>query len=170
MAGVNWKDAAEVLGIAAIVASLIFVGMELHQAQQIALVQQYQDRTDSTRGFILELSDRPIWQQRLANRLRRGWDAEQLSAEDRELLEAGTPQDIADWWVAAELNLMAYDNLFFQYESGFSTIEAWQAQSDRMKQVLIFNSFAEYKVRNSGFRYRATFSDEAKRILMEIEK
>ena len=32
----NWKDIAELLGIAAIVASLIFVGLELRQSQQNA--------------------------------------------------------------------------------------------------------------------------------------
>jgi hypothetical protein len=37
MTTANWKDAAELLGIAAIVASLIFVGFQLRQDQQIAL-------------------------------------------------------------------------------------------------------------------------------------
>ena len=32
----DWKDAAELVGIAAIVASLIFVGMQMKQAQEIA--------------------------------------------------------------------------------------------------------------------------------------
>ena len=32
----NWKDSAELVGIAAIVASLIFVGIQLRQEQRIA--------------------------------------------------------------------------------------------------------------------------------------
>lgn len=36
----NWKDTAELLGIAAIVASLIFVGLELRQSQRIAYAEQ----------------------------------------------------------------------------------------------------------------------------------
>ena len=32
----DWKDAAELIGIAAIVASLIFVGLQMQQAQEIA--------------------------------------------------------------------------------------------------------------------------------------
>ena len=31
----DWKDAAELVGIAAIVASLIFVGLQMKQAQEI---------------------------------------------------------------------------------------------------------------------------------------
>ena len=37
MKSVNWRALAEVVGIAAIVASLIFVGLQLRQSQDIAL-------------------------------------------------------------------------------------------------------------------------------------
>ena len=32
----NWKDIAELVGISAIVASLVFVGMQMEQSQQLA--------------------------------------------------------------------------------------------------------------------------------------
>ncbi len=35
----NWKDIAELIGIAAIVASLIFVGLQMRQTQRIALTE-----------------------------------------------------------------------------------------------------------------------------------
>ena len=37
MKNANWKNIIEVFGISAIVGSLIFVGLELRQAQQIAM-------------------------------------------------------------------------------------------------------------------------------------
>lgn len=37
MKAMNWKDIAELIGIAAIVASLLFVGLQMKQAQEIAL-------------------------------------------------------------------------------------------------------------------------------------
>ena len=37
MKSANWKESAELVGLAAIVASLIFVGLELRQSQKIAL-------------------------------------------------------------------------------------------------------------------------------------
>jgi hypothetical protein len=40
----NLRDIAELIGIAAIVASLIFVGLELQQARKIAIGSQYQER------------------------------------------------------------------------------------------------------------------------------
>ena len=39
MNSTNWKDLAELIGIAAIVASLIFVGLQMKQAQAIAVAE-----------------------------------------------------------------------------------------------------------------------------------
>lgn len=39
MKSVNWKDAAELVGMAAIVASLIFVGLQMRQTRDIALAE-----------------------------------------------------------------------------------------------------------------------------------
>jgi hypothetical protein len=40
MSKTEWKSTAELIGIAAIVASLVFVGMELRQSQRIAFAEQ----------------------------------------------------------------------------------------------------------------------------------
>ena len=48
----NWKNIAELVGIAAIVASLLFVGLQMRLDQQIAEAQAYMD---SSNGLI-ELS------------------------------------------------------------------------------------------------------------------
>ena len=43
----NWKDIAELFGIGAIVASLIFVGLQMQQSQEIAVGAQYQERANA---------------------------------------------------------------------------------------------------------------------------
>jgi len=43
----NWKDIAGMLGIGAIVASLIFVGLQLQQSREIAVGPQYQERANA---------------------------------------------------------------------------------------------------------------------------
>ena len=45
MKSTNWKDVAELIGIAAIVASLIFVGLQMKQSQDIAIAASFQART-----------------------------------------------------------------------------------------------------------------------------
>ncbi len=49
----KWKDAAELVGLATIVASLIFVSLQLKQGQDIALASQYQARAETTQELTL---------------------------------------------------------------------------------------------------------------------
>ena len=72
----NWKDIAELLGIGAIVASLIFVGLQIQQDQEIAIAATYGTLAESTAN-IADLIDRnaEVWQ--------RGLDDEELSSSDR---------------------------------------------------------------------------------------
>ena len=44
MKKLKWRDIAEIVGHVAIVASLIFVGLQLMQSQDIAIATQYQER------------------------------------------------------------------------------------------------------------------------------
>jgi len=58
----NWKDIAELIGIAAIVASLVFVGIQLRQEQQIALSQINQaDVASSAQIDLAIIENREIW-------------------------------------------------------------------------------------------------------------
>ncbi len=58
MKSANWKGIAELVGIAAIVASLIFVGLEMRQTRSIALAETYQTRTD-TEMYFLSFTQQP---------------------------------------------------------------------------------------------------------------
>jgi hypothetical protein len=48
----NWKDGAELIGVLAIVLSLIFVGFQIKQSHEIALAAQYQARLDTQVGVL----------------------------------------------------------------------------------------------------------------------
>ena len=47
----NWKETAELIGIAAIVASLVFVGLQMRQEQEIAIVETRGDVTAAMIGL-----------------------------------------------------------------------------------------------------------------------
>ena len=51
------KDIVEIVGILAIVVSLVIVGFELRQSHQIAIASHYQERTDSGRQYFYEVLD-----------------------------------------------------------------------------------------------------------------
>jgi len=58
----NWRDIAELIGIAAIVASLVFVGVQLQQEQRIALSQIGQaDEASSTQLDLAVADNADIW-------------------------------------------------------------------------------------------------------------
>lgn len=51
MKSMNWKDTAELVGMAAIVASLIFVGLQMRQTQDIALTDSGWNKLESEIEF-----------------------------------------------------------------------------------------------------------------------
>ncbi len=118
----NWKDFAELIGITAIVASLIFVGLQMRQEQKIALAEAY----NSTLMSRFELSeafkdDVGIW---LA-----GSSGQELSDEER-----------------AKFELLVYqlnDNWFFMYT------QLRQLQSEEELQFMV-NRFARILYNNPG--------------------
>ncbi len=100
---------------AAIVVSLIFVGLELRQSQKIALAAQYQARTESGREFFYQslASDYRIddaveeiesWE----------WPAGFLSADEIQWMDEHTSSDSAEAAYWAVINLYGFDNYWLE--------------------------------------------------------
>ena len=101
----NWKDIAELVGIAAIVASLIFVGLQMKQSQEIAIAAQYQMRAQATMDYHL---------------------VEIQLAQDEAPNEAGKGRGLSERDIAEiRWGLIAFDNHHFQHTLGFLSDDAW---------------------------------------------
>ena len=75
MGNSNWKDTLELVGIAAIVASLVFVGLQLRQEQEIAIVDTYGELSQSGVELIFKIGEQSeIW--------KKGLDGEHLTDEE----------------------------------------------------------------------------------------
>ena len=62
----NWKTAAELVGISAIIGSLVFVGMQLRQEQEIAIVDTYGPIVESNEAVLSLIGEHPeIWEKGL---------------------------------------------------------------------------------------------------------
>ena len=106
----NLKDIAETVGIAAIIASLIFVGLQMKQSHEIALAAQYQARAEATMNLTLA-----------------HMEADYLPPIPP--LRAGLSEEVSARDINTQLWLwIAMDNHYFQYQSGFLSEESWQAQ------------------------------------------
>lgn len=107
------NDWMQVVGIFALVGSLVFVGLQLKQSQDIAIAAQYQARTEAT----LNLYSVHI-ESGFALRPFREHLSETITAQDASMTA---------WaWVA-------YDNHHFQYQNGFLTEDSWRGHLNSMK-------------------------------------
>ena len=114
MRQLNWKHIAELIGISAIVASLIFVGLQLNQSQVIAVADQYQDRADAALEFYLGRmqSDHAI--AILANDLSKEVESGQAPAAMKAVFEAEGAESLATRYLFYRANITIFDNYHFR--------------------------------------------------------
>ena len=134
MKSTNWKDIAEIVGISAIVASLIFVGIEVRQSQTIAVAEtntaamgNWAERFDS----INEHAD--VWF--------RGAAGEELQSADtvvfNNLVRAFSTGYFMDWY---RLKQLGEEQSAVLLRSDFTTVlhqnpgvrAAWKSQTETM--------------------------------------
>ena len=144
------------MGIAAIVASLIFVGLQLKQTQEIAIASQYHARAAlSVENFNAEMESGDLHYWGTLGQ----WPAENdQSVEDR-------GRNV----LRAAKYLVIVDNHFYQYEAGFLEEDVWQSQLRALRSQLRSNSRARGAVRSRVSIYRPSFLDLANEILDDID-
>lgn len=134
----NWKYVAELIGLTAIVASLIFVGLQLLLDRRVAIADQYSHRaelrlmtvqawlqSDSYMTYRLNLwnkGNRPVW-----------W-SENFEAEIKNSGYSGI--DTIVEMLAWEMDLLTFDNVYFQYQQGLIAEEFWHNIKELWKQRL----------------------------------
>jgi hypothetical protein len=131
------RDWLEIVGIAAVVASLIFVGLQLKQSQDIAIAAQYQARHDANAAVILgSLESEPalrVWGQRFVETILTN---PELADEIKQWVREQPVEEIAARQLLAMATLKNYDNIYFQYQNGFLSEEMWQAMHIQLRQGL----------------------------------
>ena len=113
------NDWMQVIGIFAVVASLLFVGLQMKQTQDIALAGQYQARAQTTLDFYLMNMESSQGQNLIF----------------RPNFEEVTPTDITYAYFATNYFWTKYDNHHFQYLSGFLDQETWEGLQVRIKDL-----------------------------------
>ncbi len=131
----DWKGIAELVGIAAIVASLLFVGLQLKQSHEIALATQYQSRAEATQNLHLAA-------------IEADWIAP-IPALRNQVNDDMSARDINMYlWLWIQ-----FDNHYYQYQSGFMDESAWQAQLRNIRELHSFcNARFAYEWRKKGLR------------------
>ena len=144
MKNTDWKAIAELIGIAAIVASLLFVGMQMKQSQA---------RTAMAIDTLISTTENPNFISAVAKG-RSGRRAELTLEEQVTMSQYATAV------------LMAYDDQYFQYLNGFVTEERWQASKAALKNFL--REEANMPVRLVFERLPGRFSVSFQKVVNEL--
>ena len=108
----------QVVGLFAVVASLIFVGLQMKQAQEIALADQYQSRAEAAQDMYLSVLESGLSFGSMSVPM------EEKSPDERRLAIA-----VVRWgWTQ-------YDNHYYQYRAGFLDEESWAGLSNRISSL-----------------------------------
>jgi hypothetical protein len=129
----EWKEIVELIGIVAIVASLLFVGLQLKQSHEIALATQYHARAETTQNLHLA-----------------GIELDWTIPVLRDKISDEVPvRDINLWlWFWIQM-----DNHYYQYQAGFLEEAAWHAQLKNIEEAYtVCNVRFVYEWRKKGLR------------------
>jgi hypothetical protein len=162
MQNADWRKTAELIGITAIVASLIFVGLQMKQQQEIAIAAQYQERYATIMEFWTAREQSDIERPRLGGAVMDRWGLP--SGIDPNM----TPDRFGSRYLWTRMTLSIWDNLHFQYESGFLTDEAWAAYRSQFIRN-VENPVFHYVIDNNKSGYRQSFLDLWEELKLEIE-
>ena len=159
------NDWMQVFGIFAVVASLIFVGMQMQQDRRIAELATYQERAIASAQVSLDLFSNVIF----------------LETRATAIYGGSTPMIEVDTWASpisanqatTSVSLMMapffmFDNSHFQYQEGFLPEEHWYRVREIIKAMLR-SPFERWAATELLAMQRPAFRDELIQILDELD-
>lgn len=158
----------ELVGLAAVVASLVFVGLELKQGRDVAIAGQYQERASIVADYFLTRLESEQLISHHGDNLSEIYEANLLGSLGKDHYELRGPESLAINHLHLLVVLVMFDNLHFQFQHGFITEEAWIPFRSQLKGALSDPLWAEL-FRDSTIRWRESFLDLCFDLLAEIE-
>ena len=149
------NDWLQILGMIGVIASLIFVGLELRQSREIAISQTYQSRAESEVAMILESSSNSAF--RTARPKLNAGLIEELTDEEHVAL---------DYHYGALATL--WENDHFQYQQGYLSDEHW-AKTEWNLTCTLGSRYVRKVFEAQGWAMRESFSDVARKIAKKAE-
>lgn len=151
MKSASWKDIAELVAITAVVASLIFVGLQMRQTQEIAQATLYQMRSDSAQEIRLAT----IFPEQLkAAMLKQGSD---LTMPERQSLNSLT-----------SMVLDHFENSHHLHQLGMLSQEQWDSDIVQLTRFLSLDPLAVDRWNDVKETYRRSFEAEVDVIFQNI--
>jgi len=158
------SDWMQVVGIFSVMASLVFVGLQMQQDRQIALAGQYQDRSAVAVEVWNGMAQSEYDIELLGNTaIRNPWWVDAFG-DSMTPLEAGTAI------VSVRRSFAVLDNHHYQYELDFYDEETWQTFRGHLRDFLARSPVARAMVRNQPEIFRPTFLAVCEQVVDAIER
>ena len=147
------REWIEIAGIFGVMISLVFVGVQLKQAQDIALSAAYHDRAE------LSISVRmaPFQSPTLLSALIKRSQGEELSDEESGALNR-----------YINIQLIYIEDVHYQYEAGFITEDQWESNFSALKNLLS-EPAQRGRILKARHAASASFYSQIERAVAELE-
>ena len=162
------NDWVQVVGIFAVVASLIFVGLQMKQAHDIAIAEQYQTRAIYGAEHLGSFVENEHMLETVANQFKTSYESGDFGDLINNDYEAFGPEYVAIGYILAMKGLVTMDNFYFQYQRGFMEEEAWAAFRYRLKGQFSEDSNVFF-YRIDPQQWRNSFQELCTELIAEIE-
>lgn len=162
------KNLVEIIGISAIVGSLVFVGLELRQSHQIAIAAEYQERAATVNDLYSTKIQSETALSVVGQPLYEAVRSADFADEYRHMYEGYTVEQLGYISTYALIVMTNFDNLYFQYQSGFISDESWRAFRYRFRRELE-SPIIRLTFEKDPNWYRASFRQLCREIITEID-
>ncbi len=160
------SDWTQVVGIFALVASLVFVGMQMQQDREIARVMIYQSRASILAEISMAAASSPEAMS-AAIKSSYGDPSKEIQVDDWPAPITAQDMVLGAYQVAA---LMAIaDNAFFQYQEGFLPAEHWASVKSVLVTLVSTVPYFKWRMEAILDQQRPAFRDELIDILRDAE-
>jgi hypothetical protein len=146
------NDWLQIVGMTGVIASLVFVGLEMRQTREIAISQIYHSRADSERSNYSEAISSSAFLSGMAK----------LSAGSTDSL---TPEENVALTHHFMSLLVIWENDHFQYENGYLSDEHWTMTLKHMTCVFGAPFYREML----GMHFRESFGSVIQQLVDEAE-
>jgi len=150
------NDWLQVIGLFGVIASLLFVGLQMKQDREIALSQATQARTDTTIQSIMGAAENPYYMAAI----------DKISGGESDDLTASETYAIRMQSIASLFN---FENSHFQYEQGFIAPERWSATRETLKNLMKLPWGPRSQYEAAPDAWRNPFRDVVDELIKEID-
>jgi len=146
----------QVVGLFGVIASLVFVGLQMRQDRDIALSVATQARTETNIQNIMGTSSNPILASAI-DKVELGQSESLLPSEKRALVLRGTAV------------LFNFENAHYQYRNGYVSEERWSGSRQTLKGLLRPSYGARATYETNPAAWSQSFQQVVDELIIEID-